>query len=339
MPPPVRRIPLALLTVCVAALATAGAALADGNAGFTPRDPASPGAERIMDAYWLLVGVGAFVFLVVTIPLAIFTVRYRSRGRGREIEGPQVRGNSRLEVGWTVGAVLLVTIVVAFVFYKLPGIVDPREASAGGGEFRVRVEGRQFYWRYVYPNDVVSFDRLTLPVDREVTFDVTAPEGDVIHSFWVPNLAGKRDAIPGKSTSFTVLPERTGEFPVICGELCGLQHAAMLGQVEVVEQDAFDAWLDDQGEKQQAASAELGGTMWNAVCSKCHGAETAGEVGPRLEGNPLLADRDALERIVRGGRRAMPAVGQGWTDREIDSLVAFTKNLAGDGGGGGGGEG
>jgi cytochrome c oxidase subunit 2 len=335
MPPAVRRIPSALLFTVVAALAASGSALAGDNAGFTPRDPASPGAQRILDAYWLLVGVGTLVFLVVAVPLVVFMIRYRSNGRGRDVEGPQIRGNSRLEVGWTLGAVLIVTVVISFVFYKLPGIVDPGEAAAGGDDV-VQVEGRQFYWRYVYPNGVVAFDTLRLPVDREVTFAVSAPTGDVIHSFWVPELAGKRDAIPGQTTRFTVLPTKEGEFTVICGELCGLQHAAMRGVTQVIPANEYDAWIADQAEKQRTASAELGGSMWTAVCAKCHGPNVAGKIGPELTGNPLLADRAAIERIVRNGRGAMPAVGQGWTEEEIDSLVAFTKNLAGAGGGDGG---
>jgi cytochrome c oxidase subunit 2 len=336
MPAPVARLARLLPLVALAALALAGAALGadplDSNAGLTPREPASPEAARVMDVYWLLVAVGTFVFAVVAVPLTIFMIRYRSNGRGREVEGPQIRGNSRLEVGWTLGAVLIVTTIISFVFYKLPGIVDPAEAS--GNELNVRVEGRQFYWRYVYPNGVVAYDTLQLPQGREVTFDVTAPDRDVIHSFWVPNLQGKRDAIPGDLTSFTVLPEENGEFEVICGELCGLQHAAMRGKVVVVPQREFETWLAEQEERQQRPNREQGGEMWVSVCSKCHGPETAGEVGPPLEGNPLLADPEALGRIVRNGQGAMPPVGQGWSDQEVESLVEFTSALAGGDGGG-----
>ncbi|HSC90079.1 MAG TPA: cytochrome c oxidase subunit II [Gaiellaceae bacterium] len=328
-----RRIPTAVLLAAAGALLAAGSALADSNGGFAPRDPASPGAGDIRDVYWLLVAIGSFVFAVVAIPLTIFLFRFRSRGRGREVEGPQIRGNSSLEIGWTLGAVGLVTIVIAFVFYKLPGIVDPGQAAGDG--FTVKVEGRQFYWRYVYPNGVVAFDTVRLPLDREVTFAVSAPDGDVIHSFWVPNLAGKRDAIPGTETEFRVVPTKTGTFDVICAEFCGLQHATMRGSVEVLPAAAFDRWLSDQEQRQTAASAELGGSMWTSVCAKCHGPSVAGKIGPKLEGNPLLADREALAQIVRNGRRKMPAVGQGWTDEEVDSLVEFTKALAGGGGGGG----
>jgi cytochrome c oxidase subunit II len=333
----VRRIPTAVLLVAAGALLAAGSALAGSYGGLAPREPASPGADDIRDVYWLLVAIAVFVFAVVAIPLTIFVVRFRSRGRPREVEGPQIRGNSSLEIGWTLGAVGLVTILIAFVFYKLPGIVDPGQAA--GEEFTVRVEGRQFYWRYVYPNGVVAFDAARLPLDREVTFAVSAPDGDVIHSFWIPNLAGKRDAIPGQETEFRVVPTKTGTFDVICGEFCGLQHAVMRGSVEVLPAEEFDRWLSEQEQEQAQASNELGGSIWTSVCAKCHGPDVAGEVGPALEGNPLLADARALEQVVRNGRRAMPAVGQGWTEQEMASLVEFTRTLAGQGGEGEGSDG
>jgi cytochrome c oxidase subunit 2 len=167
-----------------------------------------------------------------------------------------------------------------------------------------------------------------------VTFDVTAPDTDVIHSFWVPNLQGKRDAIPGDLTSFSVVPEQTGEFEVICGELCGIQHAKMHGTVIVLPAAEFDTWLAEQAERQQRPDREQGGDQWVAVCSKCHGPDVAGEIGPKLEGNPLLADPVALGRLVRNGRGQMPPVGTGWKEQEVRSLTEFTKTLAGGEGGG-----
>lgn len=337
MPAPVARFACLLPLVTLAALALAGGALGadplDSNGGLTPRQAASPEAARIWDVYWLLVAVGVFVFAVVAVPLVIFMIRYRSNGRGREVEGPQIRGHSRLELGWTLGAVLIVTAIVSFVFYSLPGIVDPDDAR-GGDTFRVRVEGRQFYWRYVYPNGVVAYDTLRLPQGRGVTFDVTAPDTDVIHSFWVPNLQGKRDAIPGDLTSFSVVPEQTGEFEVICGELCGIQHAKMHGTVIVLPAAEFDTWLAEQADRQERPNREQGGDQWVAVCSKCHGPDVAGEIGPPLEGNPLLADPVALGRLVRNGRGRMPPVGAGWKEQEVRSLTEFTKTLAGGDGGG-----
>jgi cytochrome c oxidase subunit 2 len=163
---------------------------------------------------------------------------------------------------------------------------------------------------------------------------MTAPEGDVIHSFWVPELAGKRDAIPGQLTAFELVPERTGRFEVICGEFCGLQHAAMRGEVQVVPQAEFEQWLAEQERAQARPDAALGGTIYAQVCSTCHGPEVVGEVGPRLEGNALLGNARTLEGIVRGGRGAMPAVGQDWTENEMRALIEFTRTLAGGTSGG-----
>ena len=199
MPAPVARFACLLPLVTLAALALAGGALGadplDSNGGLTPRQAASPEAARIWDVYWLLVAVGVFVFAVVAVPLAIFMIRYRSNGRGREVEGPQIRGHSRLELGWTLGAVLIVTGIISFVFYSLPGIVDADDAR-GGDTYRVRVEGRQFYWRYVYPNGVVAYDTLRLPQGRGVTFDVTAPDTDVITASGCPTCRGSGTRSP-----------------------------------------------------------------------------------------------------------------------------------------------
>ena len=325
---------LALIAVAAAAVVV-GFVFAD-ELGLTPREAASPGAERIRDIYWLLLAITAFVGLTVFAPLAYFIVRFRNRGGDRSVEGPQIRGNTQLEIGWTVGAGVLVVILVAFVLYKLPGITDPARGASGGagaGEsaLTVRVEGRQFYWMYEYANGVTAIDTLRLPLDRQATLEITAPEGDVIHSFWVPNMAGKRDAIPGKVTSFDVLPQRTGRFDVICGEFCGIQHAVMRGAVEVVPQDEFDRWLEEQGRAVEAGTSDLGGQMWAGICQKCHDPEIG--IGPELGGNPLLADREALEQVVRRGRGAMPAVGQEWSEEQMEALLDFAEQLGGGGGG------
>jgi len=333
MPAPVRRkLFFACLSLIGAALVLAGAAFA-GNGGVAP--PAeTPQAGRIQDLYWLLLAITGVIFLLVESALLLFIFRFRNAGRARDAEGPQIRGHTRLELVWTAIPVLILAVIIAAVFYKLPGIQDVPAATAEGQKLHVHVEGRQFYWRYVYPNGVVAYDTLRLPQGRGVTFDVTAPDTDVIHSFWVPNLQGKRDAIPGDLTSFSVVPELTGEFEVICGELCGIQHAKMHGTVIVLPAQEFDAWLAEQAERQQRPDRAQGGDQWVAVCSKCHGPDVAGEIGPPLEGNPLLADPVALGRLVRTGRGEMPPVGVGWSDQEIESLTEFTSTLAGGDGGG-----
>ena len=336
MPPPVRPKPLvAVCTLALVALALAAAASAQGTrGGFAPVEPQSVNASRMDDIYWFILGVSAFVFLLVAVPLAIFVVRFRSNGRPRTEEGPQIRGNTGFELAWTAVPIVILVGIGAFVFYKLPGIVEPTPAGATGEEGRVRVEGRQFYWQYEYPNGVIGIDELRLPLDRTTLLRITAPDADVIHSFWTPALMGKRDAIPGQLTSVRVHPTRAGTYRLFCGEFCGLQHTAMRGSVQVMPAEEFDAWLEEALETQEDDPTQLGGAIYAGVCAKCHAPDL--ELAPRLEGNPILNDPQAVERIVRAGRGAMPAVGQGWPDRQMEALQEFLQALAPAGENGGG---
>jgi cytochrome c oxidase subunit 2 len=322
MPAPVPRKPLVFSVLAGAALAWSGAAAA-GNGGIAPVPPQSPNAGRIDDVYWLLVGVAVFIFLVVTIPLVVFVVRYRSNGRPRTVEGPQIRGNTNLEVGWTAGAALILVVIAAFVFYKLPGIQNPDDAGAAG-ELRLQVEGRQFYWQYRYPNGAIAIDRLRAPADQVVRLELTAPDADVNHSFWVPALGGKFDAIPGTTNETWFRARRPGVYRGVCAEFCGIQHALMRAAVEVMPRAEFDRWVQERADD----PAELGEEQWNGVCAKCH--RLGGEpqlVGPSL-GQAALANEETLETIVRNGRGAMPAVGRGWTDEQMDALLEYIARLA-----------
>ena len=321
MPPPVRRT-LALRLSLGAALVLAPTAGA-GNGGLAPPEPESPNAERILDLYWLLSGIAVFIFLLVTVPLVIFVVRYRSRGRDRAEEGPQVRGNRNLEVGWTVGAVLILVVIASVVFYKLPGIRNLEEAGAAG-ELRVQVEGRQFYWLYRYPNGAVAIDRLRAPAGRVVRTDITAPEGDVNHSFWVPALGGKFDAIPGVTTNLEFKAEQLGVYLGQCAEFCGIQHAVMDLEVEVMAPDEFDRWVEGRA----SDPAELGEEEFNGVCTKCHRlGDEKRLIGPSLSA-AALEDAEQLGQIVRNGQGEMPAVGRGWTDEQMRALTDYARQVA-----------
>ena len=329
MPPPVRRKLLAAVVSLVVAGVTAASALA-GNGGVAPVDPASPTTERTRDAYWLIAGFAGAVLLLVLVPLLIFVVRYRSAGRPREVEGPQVHGNTSFELAWTAVPIVILLVVAGFVFYKLPGITDPK-AEAAGPRLTVRVEGRQFYWRYVYPNGAVAIDTLRVPLGRVVELELTSPDEDVIHSYWVPALFGKRDTIPGQTTELRFVAQRTGLFEGTCGELCGIQHALMQAAVEVVPAAEFDTWVQQQRQAQQAGSSDLGAQQWEGVCQKCHRLDED-YVGPPLGGNPTLKDRAALATLVRNGRRTMPAVARDWTIEELTALYRYTSRLEADSG-------
>jgi cytochrome c oxidase subunit II len=329
----VRRKPLAVTLACLLGVLGSVSLAHAGNGGFAPVDPVSPNAERTEDAYYLIAAFAIFVFLVVTVPLAVFIVRFRSRGRARTVEGPQIRGNTSLELAWTAAPVVILVVIAGFVFYKLPGITSLTSAE-GATELEIHVEGRQFYWQYTYPNDVIAIDHLRVPVDRVVRLEITAPEHDVVHSFWIPAIGGKFDAIPGETTELEFKAEREGVYLGQCAEFCGLQHGVMTASLEVLPVAEFDSWLEGEAQAQETGESELGQITFEGACAKCHGMQGEGLIGPALAGNPLVEQPDAIEEIVRNGRGEMPAVGRGWSDRQLDALVRYMRReLGGESGG------
>ena len=308
---------------------------ATAGEGFAPEPPKTPGADDIQDIYLFVAFFAAVVLLLVVVPLVLFIARYRERGLPREAEGPQVRGNTRLELLWTVIPLLIVFAIVGVTLYKATGIADPAGAAGDARpDVRITVEGRQFYWRYVYPNGAIAIDRLRVPVDQVVELEVTAPGADVVHSFWAPAITGKVDAIPGVVNHLRFRAQRTGVFEGKCAELCGIQHGAMLLFVEVLPAREFDRWMERAAAAQETAPRQLGEVLWSGVCSKCH--FSAPEYAPNLVGNPLLGNPEAVRDIVRNGRGLMPAVGRGWTEDEMRALIAYVRQFApreDDGGG------
>jgi cytochrome c oxidase subunit 2 len=330
MPPIVRSSrPLALVGAAVAAAALTAPALA-GNGGFAPVPPQSPNAQGIHQSY-LFISVFCFaIFLLVEGLLVTFIVRYRRRNRPRNADGAQIHGASRLELAWTGGPVLILFVIAAFVFAKLPGIQNVPSASAGNPNLVVDVTGTQFSWQFRYPNGVVAFDTMRAPVGRTVELHVTSPDWDVIHSWWIPALAGKIDAIPGRVNKTWFQAKRTGVFQGQCAELCGLFHAKMLASVEVMAPDEFDTWLEQQRQEQTAGTGPLGEEMWNATCAKCHGPSGEGDYGPKIAGTAQVGDPNAVEEVLRNGFGAMPPVGRDWTDDEMTAITTYLKeNLGG----------
>ena len=327
MAPPVRRklLPASLSLLALAFVLT-GSAMA-GNGGIAP--PAeTPQAERIRDLYWIVFGITAVIFVLVEGALILFIVRYRNRGRPRTDEGPQIRGHTRLELIWTAIPVVILVVIMSLVFYKLPGIKDIPEATAAGEKLTVNVEGRQFYWRYVYPNGAVSVNELRLPAGRPVDLVITAPANDVIHSWWVPAVAGKMDAIPGKVNHLRFVAPEPGTYEGQCAEFCGVQHALMLARVRAVPPTEFDSWVSAQ----VTAGADLGKQTFDGACAPCHGLNGEGLIGPPLKGSAAAADPQRVRTIVTQGGRVMPAVGKGWNEQQLRALVEYVQQEIASGG-------
>ena len=321
------------LAALAALLAVAAPARA-GNGGFAPVPPESPNAEGISQSYWFITIFIIVVFVLVEGLLLAFVLRYRRRKRARDADGPQVHGSTRLELIWTAAPVLLLAAIAAFVFVKLPGIQDVPSASAAGDRLDVRVTGRQFYWQFEYPNGVIGIDRLVAPQGRPVRLEVTAPDFDVIHSWWIPALGGKIDALPGVVNETWFQAERTGVFRGQCAELCGLKHARMFAGVEVLPAAEFDRWLEERREAQTAGTSDLGDELWTGVCAKCHGLDGKGGYGPPIENSAILTSPQAVEILLRNGlarpgRPVMPPVGKDWSREQMDAMTHYLEERFG----------
>jgi cytochrome c oxidase subunit 2 len=332
MTPPVRRTLLAIVVVAVLSSAVSAPALA-GNGGLAPVPPESPNAEGITQSFWFITAFVVGILILVEGLLIAFLVRYRRRRRAREADGVQIHGSSRLELTWTVGPVLVLFAIATFVFVKLPGIADVPSASAGRSPLEIEVVGQQFAWQFRYPNGVIVIDHLRAPAGRAVELKVTAPDWDVVHSWWIPPLGGKIDAIPGRTNTTWFEARKPGIYRGRCAELCGLYHAKMLATVEVMERARFDEWLASQQEDQRNPSTELGRQEWVGYCAKCHGLDAQGGYGPPLSPS-TLTDAAIVDRVVREGRalpgrRVMPPVGRDWTEGQLDSLNAYLEERFG----------
>jgi cytochrome c oxidase subunit 2 len=312
-----RKLPTLVFAVLVA-LATAGVATA-ANGGIGPVTPASPNATHIQHAYWLIFGFTAAIFILVESLLVVFVVKYRSRGRSRAVEGAQVHGHTRLELMWTAFPVVILAIIAGFVFYELPSI---RSAPAAANPMHITVEGHQYYWQFDYADTKDHARSIgTLHVPAGAVVDLKVVSQDVLHSWWIPALGGKIQAIPGR-INHTWFQAKPGSYNGQCAQLCGAFHASMLGTVQAGSQQAYQHYLATWQDT-------IGKQIWNGVCATCHGNLGQGGYGPPIANNTVLTQRNSLASIVHNGvsgsQGAMPPVGDTWTAAELDALVAYVK--------------
>jgi cytochrome c oxidase subunit 2 len=262
---------LAPLAVAAVLLVLAPAAHA-GILG--PESGGSPNADRISTLYTVTLVIGAVIFVGVEAVLIWSLVKYRFRRGGPE--PAQIRGNVPLEIGWTVAAAVILVALTILTFVYLDDIKDP-EASGpeglptaqgvqhasidqpeppGGSPLTVRVNGQQYIWRYDYPapdlpegegpaeGQLFTYHTMVVPVDTTVTLEITSQ--DVIHSWWIPELGGKADAVPGHINETWFKISEPGLYEGQCAELCGENHADMRGAVLALPVGEYEAWVEQQ---------------------------------------------------------------------------------------------
>jgi len=207
---------------------------------------ASKQAGPVDTLWYVLLGVSIPIFVLVAM-VVLYSVRLFRVRPGQELEdGPPIHGNTTLEVIWTALPSMLIAGLVVYAYLVLHDI-EKAPAKGEGQEMHVHVIAEQFSWRFEYPGQQgkpVRSTQLYLPKDRSVKFDIDAK--DVLHDFWVPNFRMKLDAVPGITTHYRVTPDRLGDYPVVCAELCGLGHATMRAKARVVTEAEFDKWIEEQ---------------------------------------------------------------------------------------------
>jgi cytochrome c oxidase subunit 2 len=250
MTPCPRRWRRALLALCVGGiglLATACDALEGPENDQNTLRPRGSAAETIDNLFNPVLIVSVIVGVFILVAVVFVAVKFRHRPGERE-DVPQVHGNTRLEVAWTIiPALILAVIAVPTVRTIFDLDEEPADAMV------VEVIGKQWWWEFRYPDQkIVTSTELYIPVGQDVRLELSAcdetlPIGcNVIHSFWVPSLAGKRDVLPGRVNELTISAEEPGTYLSQCAEYCGLSHANMRARVVAVEPAEFEQWVAEQ---------------------------------------------------------------------------------------------
>ncbi len=277
------------------AIALVAGAICTAVALAIPWLPVAGGEEatRIHFVYWFTTVICMCVFSVVAAVLIYSIWKFRA-APDDDSDGPPTHGHTRLEIVWTAIPAVLVTAISI-----VSAIVLAQNGRAGTDPLLIKVDARQFAWKFTYPNGK-SYGSLTLPQGRHVKLDITAD--DVIHSFWVPQLSQKQDAVPGQHNYLVITPTHIATYPVICTELCGLGHSLMRSHVDILSAADYATWVKAGG---KASSGPPGLAVFQqSGCAGCHTFKPAGAtgaVGPNLDNlakEAAQAHRGALNAFI-----------------------------------------
>ena len=239
-----------------------------------PEAGPSPNAQDTQTLYLIILILAVIVFVGVEGVLFYCLFKYRAR-KGRV--AAQIHGNTRLEIGWTVGAAVILVFLTIATFVMLPGIKNPAESSIDangnpvaanaafastdqdpppdGDSMNIKVDGMQYVWQFTYPSiddkKVFSYTDMVVPVGMTITLDIGS--NDVQHSWWIPELGGKMDALPGYTNKTWFKVTEPGTFRGQCAELCGRNHANMYARVRALPFAEWQQWYDQQASDIEAA--------------------------------------------------------------------------------------
>jgi cytochrome c oxidase subunit 2 len=296
-----------------AAVAFALLAAPAAHAGTFLPEGGTPGADAIRTLYIMISVLALIIFLGVEGLIVYSMIKFRAR-KGRV--AAQIHGNTRLEIGWTVGAALILVFITVFTFIVLDDVKNPQASDidaqgnpvaastqyastdqppppAGSAPLNITVDGLQYVWRFSYPGEpgerIYAYQDMYVPIGRTVTLRITSD--DVAHSWWIPQLGGKMDAIPGYFNEYwfkvplDALEE--GQSRIVyegqCAELCGRNHANMLARVIALPYEDWQAWYDGKRESLTQAQEEAATARRELEQAEGEEATQGGTTGPNQE--------------------------------------------------------
>lgn len=287
-----------LLGASLFALLTLSAVACRVESAQSALDPEGPVARQQHNLFVPVFWIAAAIFVLVEGLIILVAIKFRQRSADQP-EPKQIHGNARLELGWTLApALILLAVAIPTVI-----TINEQEAPAAAGALHVKVVGHQWWWEYQYPDfDIVTANEMVIPVDREIYLELESE--DVIHSFWVPKLAGKKDVVPARTNTMRIqadVPDQTyfGQ----CAEFCAISHANMRLRVKTMSASGFDQWVREQQAPafvpEPGSLAARGKQLFDTIaCINCHTTQVGGGakgIGPNLA---HLASREVFAGAI-----------------------------------------
>jgi cytochrome c oxidase subunit II len=339
------RVALGVITALLIALVSSTYALADGP---WPNDPQGPQAKSIADLYWIMFVAAVIVLAIVDGGIIYAGIKFRERP-GHVAK--QFHGQNFLELTWTVIPTLMVVSFSVLSWQKLDFINNTRSSDVG---MVIQAEGSQWTWTFSYPHEdrfkllegyLQTGEELHIPVGMKVRIELSSK--DVIHSFWVPSIGGKKDAVPGRATELWIQADKPGTYKGQCFEFCGDGHADMLITLVAHQQNDYAAWAQQAVKDAnvfQDPNTKVGRQLFfSLACVGCHTIDkttAVGKIGPNLThlmskksiaGGALSpVNEENLTRWVSNPPAVKPGTlmpNLGLSQQQVHDIVLFLQTL------------
>jgi len=308
---------------------------------FLPEQASEHAAEMDWIHHWVT-DISVFFTVAIVGAMLYFAVKYRKRG-GVDHETPRIEGSHFLELVWTI----VPTIICIFVAWEGVRIFkDIRKVPADA--LTLYATGSQWKWDFEYDTGKKTTNNFVLPVNKPVKIVITSQ--DVLHSFFLPSMRVKVDAVKGLYNYVTFKPIKTGDYRLFCTEYCGKDHSAMLGTLSIVSENEYTRWVNDKSEK-QTSPIERGKLLYvEKACKSCHTLDGTRGLGPSwlklygktgkfVDGASYTADENYLREsilkpnvhLVEGYSPAMPSFEGQLSESDLAGLLAYIKSIDGTG--------